>query len=94
VPPLGIEANRDIHDIMIPAKTVRGIVEGDAVPDIFIPRLIDLHAKGRFPFDRLVKFYDLDRNKKAADDAEEGNTLKPVLRLGCPADARDVDQRS
>jgi aryl-alcohol dehydrogenase len=67
---------------MIPAKTVRGIVEGDAVPDIFIPRLIDLHAKGRFPFDRLVKFYDLDRINEAADDAEEGNTLKPVLRLG------------
>jgi aryl-alcohol dehydrogenase len=53
---LGIEANRNIHDIIIPAKTVRGIVEGDAVPDIFIPRLIDLHAKGHFPVNRFVKF--------------------------------------
>jgi len=81
-PPLGTEANLDWNDIMIPGKTVRGIVEGDAVPDIFIPRLIDLYAKGRFPFDRLVKFYDLDQINEAADDAEEGNTLKPVLRMG------------
>lgn len=81
-PPLGTEANLDMNDIMIPGKTVRGIVEGDAVPDIFIPRLIDLYSKGRFPFDRLVKFYNLDQINEAADDAEEGNTLKPVLRVG------------
>ena len=81
-PPIGTEAALDMNDIMIPGKTVRGIVEGDAVPDIFIPLLIDLYAKGRFPFDRLVKFYDLDQINEAAGGAEEGNTLKPVLRMG------------
>jgi Zn-dependent alcohol dehydrogenase len=30
----------------------------------------------------LVKFYDLAQINEAADDAEEGNTLKPVLRMG------------
>jgi len=67
---------------MIPGKTVRGIIEGYAVPDILIPQLIDLHAKGRFPFDRLVKFYELDQINKAADESEEGNALKPILRMG------------
>ena len=81
-PPLGTEANLEMNDVMIPGKTVRGIFEGDAVPDILIPRLIDLHAKGRFPFDRLVTFYELDQINEAADEAEEGNTLKPVLRMG------------
>ena len=81
-PPLGTEANLDMNDVMIPGKTVHGIVEGDSIPDIFIPRLIDLHSKGRFPFDRLVKFYDLDQVNEAADEAEEGTTLKPVLRMG------------
>ncbi len=81
-PPLGTEANLDMNDVMIPGKTVHGIVEGDSIPDIFIPRLIDLHSKGRFPFDRLVKFYDLNQVNEAADEAEEGTTLKPVLRLG------------
>ena len=80
--PLGTEANLDMNDIVIPGKTVCGIVEDDAVPDIFIPRLIDLYAKGRFPFDCLVKFYGLDQINVAAGDAEEGNTLKPILRMG------------
>lgn len=38
------------------SKTLRGIVEGDAVRDELIPRLIELHAQGRFPFDKLVRF--------------------------------------
>ena len=29
--------------------TVRGIVEADSVPEIFIPRLIELRVQGRFP---------------------------------------------
>jgi aryl-alcohol dehydrogenase len=38
---------------------VRGVTEGDSIPDQFIPRLVDLHMQGRFPLDRLVKYYDL-----------------------------------
>lgn len=79
--PLGTEANLDMNGLLIPGKTVRGIVEGDAVPDVFIPRLIELYDKGRFPFDRLIKHYDLDDINKAAEDSEAGSTLKPVLRM-------------
>jgi aryl-alcohol dehydrogenase len=80
--PLGTEVSLDMNDLLIPGKTVRGIVEGDSVPDIFIPRLMDLYAQGRFPFDRLVQYYSLEEINRAAEDAEEGNTLKPVLRIG------------
>ena len=66
---------------MIPGRTIRGIIEGDSVPDVIIPRLIDLHERGRFPFDRLVKFYGPDEMSKAAEEVEEGSTLKPVLRF-------------
>lgn len=78
---LGTEATFDMNDILIPGKTIRGIVEGDSVPDVFIPRLVELHAQGRFPMDRLVKFYDLDGINDAAHAAEEGETIKPVLRV-------------
>ncbi len=43
---------------MSAGRQVRGIIEGDANPDVFIPALIELHAQGHFPFDRLVTFYD------------------------------------
>ncbi len=79
--PLGTEVSLDINNILIPGRTVRGIVEGDSVPDVFIPRLIELYDKGLFPFDQLIEFYDLDDINQAAEEAEEGTTLKPVLRM-------------
>ena len=81
-PPVGTEVSLDWNGVMIPGKTVRGVIEGDSVPDVFIPLLIELHRQGRFPFERLIGYYDLDEINRAADDAEGGGTLKPVLRTG------------
>jgi aryl-alcohol dehydrogenase len=80
--PLGTEATFDMNDILIPGKTIRGIIEGNSVPEIFIPRLIELNTQGKFPFERLIEFYDLDDINRASEDAENGSTLKPVLRMG------------
>jgi aryl-alcohol dehydrogenase len=57
------------------------IIEGDAVPQTFIPRLIALWRQGRFPFDRLVTFYDFADIEKAFADSAAGGTIKPVLRF-------------
>ncbi len=62
-------------------KAIMGVVEGDSVPDVFVPHLIDLYMQGRFPFDRLVQFYEFDQINQAAADAESGATVKPVLRI-------------
>ena len=59
-----------------------GIIQGDAVPQIFIPKLIALYKAGRFPFDRLVRFYDFRKINAAIADAKAGDTIKPVLRIG------------
>ncbi len=61
-------------------KTV-GIIEGDAVPQIFIPKLIELYKAGRFPFGTLIKFYDFTDINRAIRDAKRGQTIKPVLRM-------------
>jgi aryl-alcohol dehydrogenase len=58
-----------------------GIIQGDAVPQLFIPKLIALHRLGKFPFDRLVKFYDFSKINAAIADAKAGDTIKPVLRI-------------
>ncbi|MCZ2439318.1 MAG: zinc-binding dehydrogenase, partial [Burkholderiales bacterium] len=71
----------DANDVMQNCKHVFGIIEGDSVPDFFIPRLVDLHMQGRFPFDKLVRFYDFDQINQAADDSEKGITLKPIVRI-------------
>ena len=77
--PPGTECTLDMNNIMF-GRTVKGVIEGDSVPDIFIPQLIELYMQGRFPFDRLITFYDLVDTDKAARDMEEGRVIKPVIR--------------
>jgi aryl-alcohol dehydrogenase len=45
-------------------RTVTGILEGNAVPQVLIPRLIALWRQGRFPFDRLIQTYPLSQSTK------------------------------
>ncbi|MCF3131720.1 NAD(P)-dependent alcohol dehydrogenase [Streptomyces olivochromogenes] len=63
-------------------KNVRGILEGDAVPQLFIPQLLELWQQGRFPFDRLVRTYPLSAINDAERDSVAGTTIKPVLLPG------------
>jgi aryl-alcohol dehydrogenase len=79
VAPFGSRVSLDCQNILN-GRTIKGIVEGDSNPDIFIPQLLELHMQGRFPFDRLIRFYDLDQINEAAHDSETGKTLKAVLR--------------
>ena len=80
-PPGDAEVALNVNSILSVGRTVRGIVEGESVPPVFIPRLVELWRQGRFPIDRLMTFYDFDQIDEAAHDAEAGTTIKPVLRM-------------
>ncbi|WP_117210377.1 NAD(P)-dependent alcohol dehydrogenase [Allorhizocola rhizosphaerae] len=60
-------------------RTVTGVVEGDSVPGLFIPQLVDLFLAGRFPLDRLITRYELKDINLAASDSDAGRVVKPVL---------------
>ena len=62
-------------------RRIMGILEGESVPDLFIPLLIDLYEKGRFPFDKLIKTYPFEDINQAVADSEKGVTVKPVLKF-------------
>ena len=79
VSPAGTECAIDMNGILF-GRSLRGIIEGDSVPDVFIPRLIDLYKQGRFPFDKLVTYYDFEDINKAVEDTEQGRVIKAVLR--------------
>jgi aryl-alcohol dehydrogenase len=57
------------------------IIQGDAVPQTFIPKMIDLYRAGQFPFDRLITYYDFSDIERAITEARRGAAIKPVLRL-------------
>jgi aryl-alcohol dehydrogenase len=80
-PAFGTEVALDVNEILVHGRTIRGIVEGDSVPSVFLPTLADLWSRGRFPVDRMMAFYDFDRIEDAVHDAEAGRVVKPVLQM-------------
>jgi aryl-alcohol dehydrogenase len=68
--------------MLIGGKTLRGIMGPDCSPALVLPRLLSLHRRGRFPFERLVRNYPFEQINTAFADSLSGRTIKPVLTLG------------
>jgi len=62
-------------------RSVRGVIQGDSMPQTFIPNLVDFLLDGKLPVDRMMTFYDLTEINRAAADAAAGTAIKPVLRM-------------
>lgn len=62
-------------------RSVRGVVQGDSVPQEFIPKLVDLIMAEKFPIERMIKFYDFADINLAAQESSAGIAIKPVLRM-------------
>lgn len=77
----GADVSLNILGLMLGGRSVRGIHQGDSVPEIFIPHMIELYRQGRFPFDRLVDFYPLADINAAMADMVAGRVVKPVIRM-------------
>lgn len=76
------EMTIDVHnDLMAEGKSMIGVIEGDSVPRVFIPKLVEFYKAGQFPFDKLVKFYEFQQINEAFADSAEGKTIKPILKL-------------
>ncbi|MBP1712869.1 MAG: Alcohol dehydrogenase zinc-binding domain protein [Deltaproteobacteria bacterium] len=76
----GTEARLDLN-ILQKGRTIRGCIQGDSIPDRFIPHLIDLYRAGNLPVERLVTLYDFADINQAVADSAAGKTIKPILRM-------------
>lgn len=76
------EMSLDVHnDLMAEGKSMIGVIEGDSVPRVFIPKLVEFYKAGKFPFDKLIRFYEFSDINQAFEDSSSGVTVKPILRL-------------
>jgi aryl-alcohol dehydrogenase len=82
-PPLGTEVELDVNNVLF-GRNVKGVIEGNSNPDLFIPDLIDLYRAGKFPFDELVSYYDFEDIQRAIEEQEAGDVVKPILRMSEP----------
>jgi aryl-alcohol dehydrogenase len=80
-PPFGTDVSLGIDEMLTLGRTVRGIVEDESVPAVFIPRLIELWRQGRFAVEAMMKSYDFDQLDEAARDAEDGRVVKSVVKM-------------
>jgi aryl-alcohol dehydrogenase len=78
--PAGASFSLD-HLTTLWGKRVIGVLGGGGRSGQLIPALVDLYQQGRFPFDRLVKYYDFDQIEQALKDSASGEVIKPILRM-------------
>jgi aryl-alcohol dehydrogenase len=70
-----------IYPMLAGGRSLKGIIGGDAAPQVFIPMLIDYWRQGRFPLERLIELYPFEDIGRAFEDAEHGRAIKPVLKI-------------
>ena len=75
----GTEVSFEIGASLVKGWTFKTVVQGSSVPQVFIPRLIQLWREGRFPFEKLVQDYTLAEINQGFEDSRTGKTIKPVI---------------
>ncbi|EXM22967.1 Polyketide synthase, enoylreductase domain [Fusarium oxysporum f. sp. vasinfectum] len=73
-------AKIDIMSHLTYGKEYVGCSEGDSNPGVLIPELIEMHAKGLLPLEKLIAYYDIKDYEKAMADMKSGKVIKPVLK--------------
>jgi S-(hydroxymethyl)glutathione dehydrogenase/alcohol dehydrogenase len=63
-------------------KTITGAVQGDIIPQIDIPKYVDLYMQGKLPIDKLItKTYRLDQINEAFEAMKKGEVLRGVIKF-------------
>jgi aryl-alcohol dehydrogenase len=78
----GAKGSFSIPGVVGGSKTIRGINGGDSTAPTFLPALIEAHARGLMPIEKVTKRYSLDEINTALLDAEEGRVIKPIIVIG------------
>lgn len=78
--PAGARFSLD-HLTTLWGKRVIGVLGGGGRSGQLITGLVDLYRQGRFPFDRLVRYYELGEIEAALADSKSGEVVKPILRV-------------
>ncbi|MDO4619265.1 MAG: NAD(P)-dependent alcohol dehydrogenase [Lachnospiraceae bacterium] len=68
-------------DILMMTRTLKACYEGDSIPQIFIPKLVQLYKEGKFPVDKIIKTYDFADIVQAESDSASGKVIKAVVRM-------------
>ena len=77
----GVAMPGDVNTVMTFGFTLKGIIEGDSDPETFLPELIELHRKGKLPFDRMITTFPFSQINEAIAAQHHGDCIKVVLLM-------------
>jgi aryl-alcohol dehydrogenase len=80
IPPAGTPVPGDLGAMLTFGQTVRGIIEGDSDPGVFVPQLIEHWRSGRLPLEKLVRTFPLAEINAAIAAQHHGDCVKVVLK--------------
>jgi len=75
----GSEVTFEYGSSLVKGWTFKTVVQGSSVPQVFIPRLIELWRQGRFPFEKLIREYSLEEINDGFEASRDGSVIKPVV---------------
>jgi len=78
-PPAGTVYGIDAYDLLNSGGSIRGVIEGDAVPAQFIPKMVEHYRAGKLPLEKLITSYPFESINQAVHDTENGTAVKAVL---------------
>ncbi len=81
IAPPGTPPPGDVTTLMTFGHSVRGIIEGDSDPDVFLPQLMDHWRAGDLPFDRMIKTFPFSQINEAIAAQHRGECIKVVLLM-------------
>lgn len=68
-----------LFEFMVSGKRFMGAVEGQVVPQEYIPKMVKWYREGKFPFDIFMKKYPADKFLDAISGMESGEVIKPII---------------
>lgn len=77
-PAPGTTVSMDVN-FMLNGRRYVGVTEGDSIPQVFLPALVELVRQGRMPLEKLIRRYPFDRINEATTAIASGQVVKPVL---------------
>ena len=81
IPPPGATLPGELGTVLTFGQTVRGIIEGDSDPDVFLPQLIAHWRAGRLPLEKLVRTFPFAEINEAIEAQHHGDCVKVVLTV-------------
>ena len=66
-------------DLVMKRRQLVGVIMGDIVPQLAVPKLIEYYKEEKFPFDKILKYYRFSDINEAAKDSTTGKSIKPIL---------------